>query len=158
MACSAWPNERTLTGINEAMRLDLSGALEARGHAIVGWYISDPDAALVEIERLNLDLLPQHRQALGLDLHGILDERAELWPKLMRWEAALPHPMDAHLGADQGRAPPAQAGICGQRQGKLGRVGQTQRVYLRSEVMAARHEAFVSRVSRRFARTMSARR
>src|SRR6516162_9288784 len=29
----------------EAMRLDLSGALETRGHAIVGWYISDPDAA-----------------------------------------------------------------------------------------------------------------
>ena len=40
--------------ITEAMRLDLSGALETRGHAIVGWYISDPDAALVEIERLNL--------------------------------------------------------------------------------------------------------
>ena len=40
--------------INEAMRLDLSGALETRGHAIVGWYISDPAAALVEIERLNL--------------------------------------------------------------------------------------------------------
>ena len=33
--------------MTEAMRLDLSGALETRGHAIVGWYISDPDAALV---------------------------------------------------------------------------------------------------------------
>ena len=31
--------------ITEAMRLDLSGALETKGHAIVGWYISDPDAA-----------------------------------------------------------------------------------------------------------------
>ena len=31
-------------GITEAMRLDLSGALETKGHAIVGWYISDPDA------------------------------------------------------------------------------------------------------------------
>ena len=33
--------------ITEAMRLDLSGALDTRGHAIVGWYISDPDAALI---------------------------------------------------------------------------------------------------------------
>src|ERR1700758_431905 len=41
-------------GITEAMRLDLSGALETKGHAIVGWYISDPDATLVEIERVNL--------------------------------------------------------------------------------------------------------
>jgi hypothetical protein len=41
--------------ITDAMRLDLSGALEARGHAIVGWYISDPDAALVEIDNLNLN-------------------------------------------------------------------------------------------------------
>jgi intracellular multiplication protein IcmB len=35
--------------VTEAMRLELSGALEARGHAIAGWYISDPDAALREI-------------------------------------------------------------------------------------------------------------
>src|SRR5271157_5426410 len=40
--------------ITEAMRLDLSGALETKGHALVGWYISDPDATLVEIERVNL--------------------------------------------------------------------------------------------------------
>src|ERR1700744_435479 len=74
--------------ITEAMRLDLSGALESRGHAIVGWYISDPDAALVEIERLNLTSCRNIANALGLDLRGILDERAALWSKLMRWEAA----------------------------------------------------------------------
>ena len=74
--------------ITDAMRLDLSGALETRGHAIVGWYISDPDAALVEIERLNLSACRSIAREVGLDLHDILDERARLWPKLMRWEAA----------------------------------------------------------------------
>ena len=60
-ACSGWPSARISAQITEAMRLDLSGALETRGHAIVGWYISDPDAALVEIERLNLSVLPVDR-------------------------------------------------------------------------------------------------
>jgi len=72
----------------EAMRLDLSGALETRGHAIVGWYISDPDAALVEIERLNLHSCRTVAREVGLDLDDILEERAQLWPQLMRWEAA----------------------------------------------------------------------
>ena len=72
----------------EAMRLDLSGALENKGHAIVGWYISDPDAALVEIERVNLAACRSIAREVGLDLHDILNERAILWPKLMRWEAA----------------------------------------------------------------------
>ena len=74
--------------ITEAMRLDLSGALETRGHAIVGWYISDPDAALVEIERTNLNACRNIAREARLDLDSILDERAALWPKLMRWEAA----------------------------------------------------------------------
>ncbi len=64
--------------ITEAMRLDLSGALEMRGHAILGWYISDPDAALVEIERLNLSACRSSAREVGLDLHDILDERARL--------------------------------------------------------------------------------
>ena len=73
--------------ITEAMRLDLSGALENKGHAIAGWYISDPDAALVEIERVNLSSCRSIAREVGLDLHDILNERAVLWPKLMRWEA-----------------------------------------------------------------------
>ncbi len=75
--------------IAEAMRLDLSGALESRGHAIVGWYISDPDAALVEIETLNLRSCRTVAREVGLHLDDILDERARLWPRLMRWEACL---------------------------------------------------------------------
>ena len=74
--------------ITEAMRLELSGALETPGHAIVGYYISDPDAALVEIRNSNLDSCQVVARAAGLDLTDIFAEREKLWPKLMRWEAA----------------------------------------------------------------------
>ena len=131
--------------INEAMRLDLSGALETRGHAIVGWYISDPDAALVEIERLNLVSCRNIAQEVGLDLHDILDERAKLWPKLMRWEAAylILWTRTSVLTREERKQLKAEYAAAAK---ELGAVGQTQRVYLRSEVMAARHEAFTTRV------------
>ena len=74
--------------ITDAMRLDLQGALEERGHAIVGWYISDPDAALVELNNLNLNSCRSVAREAGLNFDDILDERAQLWPSLMRWEAA----------------------------------------------------------------------
>ena len=38
-----------ITRLANGLRLDLSGALEAKGHAIVGWYLSDPDVAEREI-------------------------------------------------------------------------------------------------------------
>ena len=131
--------------INEAMRLDLSGALETRGHAIVGWYISDPDAALVEIERLNLVSCRNIAQEVGLDLHDILDERAKLWPKLMRWEAAylILWTRTSVLTREERKQLKAEYAAAAK---ELGAVGKTQRVYLRSEVMAARHEAFTTRV------------
>ena len=65
-------------GIAEAMRLDLSGALDTRGHAIVGWYISDPDSARVEIEKLSLASCRAVALEAGLTLDAILDERARL--------------------------------------------------------------------------------
>lgn len=134
-----------LAGITEAMRLDLSGALESRGHAIVGWYISDPDAALVEIERVNLTACRNIANALGLDLHGILNERAVLWPKLMRWEAAyfILWTRTSALTKEE-RRQLSQEYAENARQ--IGPIGKTQRLYLRSEVMSARHSAFVSRV------------
>ena len=131
--------------INEAMRLDLSGAFETRGHAIVGWYISDPDAALVEIERLNLVSCRNIAQEVGLDLHDILEERAKLWPKLMRWEAAylILWTRTSVLTREERKQLKAEYAAAAK---ELGAVGKTQRVYLRSEVMAARHEAFTTRV------------
>ena len=71
-----------------AMRMELSGSLEGRGHAIVGWFASDPELAAVEINRLNLDSCRSVAHELNIDLSDILDERARLWPKIMRWEAA----------------------------------------------------------------------
>jgi intracellular multiplication protein IcmB len=44
-----------ITRLADDLRLDLSGALESRGHAIVGWYLSDPDMAAREIERVNME-------------------------------------------------------------------------------------------------------
>ena len=131
--------------MTEAMRLDLSGALEIRGHAIVGWYISDPDAALVEIERLNLGSCRALASAVGLDLHDILEERARLWPKLMRWEAAyfITWTCTTVLTKEEKKQLKAEYAANAR---EAGAIEETQRFYLRSEVMAARHAAFTSRV------------
>ncbi len=131
--------------ITEAMRLDLSGALETKGHAIVGWYISDPDAALVEIERVNLNSCRAIAREVGLDLHDILDERARLWPRLMRWEAAYFQvwTRTSVLTKEERKQMKAEYAANARQ---TGAVGNAQRLYLRSEVMAARHTAFVSRV------------
>lgn len=136
---------KDFAGNTEAMRLDLSSALEARGHAIVGWYISDPDAALVEIERVNLTSCRNIAHALGLDLHGILDERAALWPKLMRWEAAyfILWTRTSALTKEERRQLNREYSDNARQ---MGAVGNTQRLYLSSDVMSARHSAFVSRV------------
>ena len=132
--------------ITEAMRLDLSGALESRGHAIVGWYISDPDAALVEIERTNLASCRNIARALGLDLSGILDERAALWPRLMRWEAAyfVLWTKTSVLTKEERKQLKAEYAANAR---EVGAAGNMQRLFLCSEVMSARHTAFVSRVA-----------
>ena len=136
---------RDFEAITEAMRLDLSGALETRGHALVGWYISDPDAALVEIERLNLNPCRDIAREVGLDVSDILEERARLWPKLMRWEAGylICWTRTTVLTKEERRQLRAESNEIAR---KLGAIGETQRLYLRSEIMAARHEAFTSRV------------
>ena len=135
---------RDIAGITEAMRLEVSGALESKGHAIVGWYISDPDAALIEIERVNLTSCRNIARALGLDMDGILDERALLWPKLMRWEAAyfILWTRTSVLTKEERRQLKHEYS---ENARNIGRVGNTQRLYLRSEVMSARHSAFVTR-------------
>lgn len=129
--------------IAEAMRMDLSGALDARGHAIVGWYISDPDAALVEIEHLNLRACREIARQGGLQLDDILDERARLWPKLMRWEACyfIVWTRTSVLTKEERKQLRAEYAA-----NAAGAIGDTQRFYLRSEIMAARHSAFASRV------------
>ena len=136
---------KDFAGNTEAMRLDLSSTLEARGHAIVGWYISDPDSALDAIERVNLTSCRNVANAIGLDLRGILDERAALWPKLMRWEAAyfILWTRTSVLTKEERRQ---LAREYAENAKAMGAVGNTQRLHLCSDVMAARHSAFVSRV------------
>lgn len=132
--------------IAAAMRLDLSGALEESGHAIVGWYISDPDAAAVEIERLNLGSCRTVARAVGLDLRDILDERARLWPGLMRWEGSwfVVWTRTSVLTKEERRQLKEEYAANARRTGALG--PGAGRLYLRSEVMAARHGAFAARV------------
>jgi intracellular multiplication protein IcmB len=128
-----------------AMRVDLSGSLEGRGHAIVGWFASDPELSAVEINRLNLDSCRAVARELNIDLSDILDERARLWPKIMRWEAAY-YVLWTRKGVltneERKQMKEEQDALARE----LPRVGDTQRFYLRSDIMAARHAAFVSRV------------
>jgi intracellular multiplication protein IcmB len=131
--------------IAEAMRLDLSGALEARGHAIVGWYISDPDAALVELNNLNLNACRSVAREAGLNFDDILDERAQLWPSLMRWEAAYFMVWTRTLVLTKEERKQLKAEYAA-NSAQVGMLGDTQRFTLRSEIMAARHSAFTSRV------------
>jgi intracellular multiplication protein IcmB len=131
--------------VTEAMRLELSGALEARGHAIAGWYISDPDAALREIEHLNLNSCRAVARETGLNLNDILDERARLWPKIMRWEACyfIVWTRTSVLTKEERKQMKEEYAATARQAGP---VGDSQRFYLRSEIMAARHAAFSSRV------------
>ena len=131
--------------IATAQRLELSGSLEGRGHAIVGWFASDPELAHVEIDRLNMDSCRRVAQELNLDLSDILDERAKLWPKIMRWEAAyyILWTRKAVLTKEERKQmKEEQDGLARE----FPRVGDSQRFYLRSDIMAARHGAFVNRV------------
>ena len=77
-----------ITRLANGLRLDLSGALEAKGNAIVGWYLSDPDVAEREIERINMEACRRVGREVGLDLTDILDERLRLWSQTMRWETS----------------------------------------------------------------------
>jgi len=131
--------------ITEAMRLELSGALESTGHAIVGYYISDPDAALVEIENASMGSCRVVAEAAGLNLTDIFAERAKLWPRLMRWEAAylMLWTRTSVLTKEERKQLKAEVK---ENAARIGPVGDSQRIYLRSEVMASRHEAFTSRV------------
>ncbi len=139
------PTRAEIERIADAQRIDLSGTLENTGHAIVGFYISDPDLAAVEIERVNMQGCRGVARQLGLDLTDILTERAARWPKLMRWEAAY-----YVLWTRRGVLTKEERKQMREEQDALARecplVGSSQRYYLRSDVMAARHNAFVARV------------
>jgi intracellular multiplication protein IcmB len=134
-----------ITRLADGLRLDLSGALESRGHAIVGWYLSDPDMAAREIERVNMESCRRVGREVGLDLSDILDERLRLWSETMRWErscfvlwtrrAILTKEEIKQMKEERAAAAKQVPGI-----------GDAQRFFLRSELMAAHHTGFVNGV------------
>jgi intracellular multiplication protein IcmB len=132
--------------IATAQRLDLSGSLETKGHAIVGWFASDPELSGVEIDRLNMAGCRAVARELNLDLTDILDERARLWPQIMRWEAAyyVLWTRKAVLTKEERKQMKEEQDALAR---EWSRVGDSQRFYLRSDIMAARHAAFVARVT-----------
>ena len=136
-----------VTRIATALRVEISGTLEDKGHAICAAYISDPEAASREIARVNLDSTREVARLQGMDLQLLLDERAALWPRKMRWEAAY-----FVLWTRQTALTKEERRQVRQEQAAQARawppMGDCQRVYLRSEIMAARHDAYVSRVLR----------
>ena len=127
-------------------RVDLSGTLEERGHAIVGFYISDPEASGVQIDQASIGPCREVARQLGIELSDILDERQELWPRVMRWEAAyfvLWTRRAVLTKEERKQAKEEQAAIA--KAGPL--PGESQKYFMRSEIMSARHDAFVSRVT-----------
>ena len=136
-----------VTRIATALQIEISGALEAKGHTICSAYISDPEVVAGAIGRISLNSAREVARLQGMDLQLLFDERAALWPQKMRWEAAyfVLWTRQSVLSKEERRQvrleQSAQARDCPP-------VGDCQRFYLRSEIMAARHDAFVSRVLR----------
>jgi len=131
--------------IAHAMRVDLGGTLEEPGHAIVGHYLSDPDLAAEEIERANMEMCREVADKLGLDLADILNERMRLWPGLMRSEASyfiLWTKRNVLTKEEQKQAKEEMRELASQSP----RIGNSQKYFLRSEIMAAHHAGFVGRV------------
>jgi intracellular multiplication protein IcmB len=82
---------------------------------------------------------------LPLDLGDIFEERLALWSKLMRWEAAY-YVLYTRRGVltkeERKQMKEEQTALAAQ----CPLIGDTQKFWLRSEVMKARHDAFVGRV------------
>ena len=90
--------------LGKPLRLDLSGALDAGGHAIVGWYISDPDAALVEIEHLNLRSCREIARQSGPAPRRHPRRAGASLAEADALGGLLFHRLDEDFGADQGGA------------------------------------------------------
>ncbi|VTZ48787.1 Intracellular multiplication protein IcmB [Methylocella tundrae] len=128
-----------------AMRIDLSGTLENKGHAIVGWYLSDPDLAAREIERVNMESCREVASQLGIDLADILDERMRLWSGKMRWEASylILWTRRAVLTKEEVKQMKEERDLAAKQ---CPAIGDAQQFFLRSELIAAHHSGFVARV------------
>jgi len=130
--------------IAEALRMDLSGPLDGPGHALQGWFACDPDLSGPEIER-NLHGSRTMAREIGLSIPDIFAEREKLWPKIMRFEACyfVVWSKPALLTREEKKQSKAERLAAGKG---APRITDAQNVFLGSEILAARHAAFVSRL------------
>ncbi|WKE49672.1 hypothetical protein [Gluconobacter oxydans] len=129
----------------EQQRIELQSLLESSGHAIEGWYISDPDQAGVAVDLLALNGCQQISRMMNVDFDDIINERRRRWPQVMRWEDAcyILWTRPAILTREEKKQ------LAAERKEQIKgwpKVGNGQRFTLRSDLMAGRHDAFVARV------------
>ena len=132
--------------LSNAMRIDISGTLENRGHAIVGWYASDPGSGGGRNRTGQYGVVPPSREG----------DRDRSRRHSRRADEAVAEPdalgggvlcsLDARRGADQGREQADEGGAGGGGAAMSDKIGDAQKFFLRSDVMAAHHAGFVSRV------------
>lgn len=133
----------------EQQRIELQGLLEERGHAIVGWYISDPETSGTEIDSLSLSGCRGIASMLGADFQDVLGERRRRWPDVMRWEATyyVLWTRSSVLTREEKKQVSEERAAMAK---EFSKVGDSQRFAMRSEIMAARHDSFTQRVQTAF--------
>ena len=130
--------------IANGLRLELSGSLDGPGHAIQGWYACDPDMTSVEIER-NLRGCRTIAHEIALRLGDIFAEREQLWPRLMRAERCyfILWSRRSLLTREERRQASEEQMAAGKGSPPF---GEAQNPLLATEILAAKHSAFVQRV------------
>ncbi|MGA8584759.1 MAG: hypothetical protein WB715_13145, partial [Roseiarcus sp.] len=98
-----------------------------------------------EIERINMDSCRRVGREVGLDLSDILDERLRLWSETMRWETScfILWTRRTVLTREELKQMKEEKAAAAK---EVPRIGDAQRFFLRSELMAAHHTGFVNRV------------
>jgi intracellular multiplication protein IcmB len=130
--------------IAQGLRIELSGSLDAPGHAIQAWYSCDPSLTSVEIER-NLRGCRTIAREIGMRLGDIFAERERLWPRLMRAERCY-----FILWSRRSLLTREERKQAGEEQMAAGKgspsFGDAQNPLRATEIMSAKHAAFVQRV------------
>ena len=134
--------------IANGLRMELSGSLEAPGHAIQAWYACDPSQSGGEIER-QLQGNRRIARELGLHLTDIFTERGRLWPRIMRWEACYFVLWSKPGLLNREEAKQAKEEMQAFSKGAPS-IGDAMSPFKDNEVLSAKHGAFLQRVTTAF--------
>lgn len=131
--------------IANSLRINLQGAFENAGHVLIGSYISDPDRANVEIDQINMSNCRNIAKIMHLNMDDILNERAKIWPKLMRWEQScfILITRTSILNREEKKQMKEEQNAFFEAAPKT---SEHHKFFLRSEIMAARHQGFIDRM------------